>query len=55
MIKYTKKSEKYVFNKGGIYFSLTLEQVLEMEELLNEIRLNSQCTNMVKNKISAPA
>ena len=36
-ITYSKKGSKYVFNKGGMYFTLTLEQVDELKGLLREI------------------
>lgn len=37
MITYIKKNELYVFKKDGVYFSLTLEQVAEMNMLFDEI------------------
>jgi hypothetical protein len=40
MITYSIKGDKYVFCKDGVYFSLTLEQVSEMNMLFDEIYKN---------------
>jgi len=37
-ITWVKKRSKYVIKKEGVYFSLTLKQILEMEVLLKEIK-----------------
>ena len=37
MITYEIKKGKYVFCKDGVYFSLTLKQMSEMQDILNVI------------------
>lgn len=36
-MKYTKKGKKFIFEKDGVHFSMTLEQVELMESLCKEI------------------
>lgn len=36
-MKYKKRAGKYVFEKDGVYFSLTPSQVYEMFRLLSDI------------------
>ena len=38
-MEYEKKNGKYIFNKDGVYFSLTNEQVVDMSETLQRIEL----------------
>ena len=37
MIKYRRKGERFIFDKDGVNFALTVEQIIEMEELFEEI------------------
>lgn len=39
-MKYEIKNGKYIFEKDGVYFSLTLEQVWLMSTFCNEIKRN---------------
>ena len=37
-MNYEKRDDKYVFEKGGVYFALTLEQIGDMAKTLAEIQ-----------------
>ena len=45
MITYSKKGNKYVFNKGGVFFSMTIEQIDELEDLFEEIKIDLDSNN----------
>ena len=45
-MNYEKQKDKYVFEKEGVYFALTLEQVDDMETTLAEIQKKERSKQM---------
>jgi len=37
-MKYEKRKDKYVFEKDGVYFSMTVDQIDEMSKLITKIQ-----------------
>ena len=48
-MNYKEKDGKYIFEKEGVYFSLTLDQVKEMHALTKEIKASAAFDKMVKS------
>ena len=40
-MEYTRKNDKFIVNKDGVYFAMTREQVVEMARLCMKILLDS--------------
>jgi len=47
-MNYEKRKDKYVFEKDGVYFALTLEQIDDMAKTLAEIQ-KKECQSVYNN------
>jgi hypothetical protein len=49
IMEYRKKNDIYIFNKEGVYFSLTEEQVTDMRKTLQNIEMKIKKSGCVVN------